>query len=366
MVVYELTNSSIQTLEPVSFSDVGLEERSDLQRLLRKQIEVISPETLVIAEEFGEWEESKRRIDLLGVDKDANLVVVELKRTDDGGHMELQAIRYAAMVSTMTFDQAAEVFASYLSKQNRTEEARDTLLEFLGWEEPDEDNFAQDVRIVLVSADFSKELTTAVMWLNERTMDIRCIRMQPYRDGLRVLVDVQQVIPLPEAEDYQVRLRNKEAISRIDRRGKTETQKQLHEFWTQLLDMAREKTPLHQNISPGWDSWAGATAGVGGLSFNYCFGRHINRVELYINRGTAEENKRIYGKLSEQKETIEERYGGKLEWKPLPGKKTCRILAEIPEGGFDDPANWPRIQKAMVDTMIRFEAALRPSLDSLT
>jgi len=29
-----------------------------------------------------------------------------LKRTEDGGHLELQAIRYAAMVSTMTFDQA--------------------------------------------------------------------------------------------------------------------------------------------------------------------------------------------------------------------------------------------------------------------
>ena len=51
---------------------------------------------LVVAEEFGDWEESKRRIDLLGLDRDATLVVIELKRTDDGGHMELQAIRYAA------------------------------------------------------------------------------------------------------------------------------------------------------------------------------------------------------------------------------------------------------------------------------
>ena len=58
----------------------------------------------MIAEEFGQWEDSRRRIDLLGLDKGANLVVIELKRTEDGGHMELQAIRYAAMVSTLTFD----------------------------------------------------------------------------------------------------------------------------------------------------------------------------------------------------------------------------------------------------------------------
>ena len=35
------------------FSEVGLRERDDLQRLLKSQIEVIAPDTLVIAEEFG-------------------------------------------------------------------------------------------------------------------------------------------------------------------------------------------------------------------------------------------------------------------------------------------------------------------------
>lgn len=70
-----------------------MSERADIQRLLKRQIEIISPDTLVSAEEFSDWEDSKRRIDLLGIDTDANLVVIELKRTDDGGHMELQAVR---------------------------------------------------------------------------------------------------------------------------------------------------------------------------------------------------------------------------------------------------------------------------------
>lgn len=58
---------------------------------------------MVLAEEFGDWEESRRRIDILCLDSDARLIVVELKRTEDGGHMELQALRYASMVSRMTF-----------------------------------------------------------------------------------------------------------------------------------------------------------------------------------------------------------------------------------------------------------------------
>jgi Protein of unknown function (DUF2924) len=34
---------------------------------------------------------------------------------------------------------------------------------------------------VLASANFSKELTTAVLWLRDRDIDIRCVRLQPYR-----------------------------------------------------------------------------------------------------------------------------------------------------------------------------------------
>ena len=72
------------------------------------------PDVIIIAEEFSDWKDSRRRIDLLGVDKNGNLVVIELKRTEDGGHMELQALRYAAMVSAMTFDQAAEHYRDHL------------------------------------------------------------------------------------------------------------------------------------------------------------------------------------------------------------------------------------------------------------
>ena len=95
--IYEFTGSNVAALEETSFSIAGLHERRDLQRLLRDHVDVIAPDTLVISEEFGDWEDSRRRIDLLALDKQGNVVVIELKRTEDGGHMELQAIRYASM-----------------------------------------------------------------------------------------------------------------------------------------------------------------------------------------------------------------------------------------------------------------------------
>ena len=209
MAIFKFSNDAIQPVEETSFAQLGISERQDIQRLLRDRIEVIAPETLVIDEEFVNWDDSKRRIDLLAIDKDANLVVIELKRTEDGGHMELQALRYAAMVSTMSFEQAVDAFSQYLIRRGDERDARQTILEFLDWESADEDGFANDVRIILASADFSKELTTAVLWLLERQLDIRCVRIKPYGTKGQVLLDVQQVIPLPEAEEYQVRVREK-------------------------------------------------------------------------------------------------------------------------------------------------------------
>lgn len=213
MPVYRVTASTLEPLTDTSFAKQGMKERGDLQRLLRANISVVAPDVLVIGEEFGEWDDSSRRIDLLAVDRNANLVVIELKRDEAGGHMELQAIRYAAMVSGMTFARAVEVYRAFLAKNGSSQDPQEALLSFLDWSEPREDDFAEDVRIVLVSADFSKEITTSVLWLNERDMDIRCVRLRPYAMGSETLIDAQQVLPLPEAEEYQIKLREK-AISR--------------------------------------------------------------------------------------------------------------------------------------------------------
>lgn len=209
MPLYELTKTDIRALEQTTFAVREIAERLDLQRLLRQRIEVIAPETLVISEEFSDWDESKRRIDLLAVDRNANLVVIELKRTEDGGHMELQAVRYAAMVSAMSFSKAVEVFASYLKRNGSSDDAQAALLAFLNWDDPNEDTFGQDVRIVLVSAEFSKEITTSVLWLNDHAVDIRCVRLRPYCLDGRIILDVQQVIPLPEADSYTIQLKQK-------------------------------------------------------------------------------------------------------------------------------------------------------------
>lgn len=364
MPLYEMTSDAFRALDRASFTELKVRERNDLQRLLRTQIEVLEDGLFVLTEEFGDWEDSRRRIDLLAIDQDANLVVVELKRTNDGGHMELQSIRYASMVSAMTFERAVGIHGEFLVRMGQTaEDAGNRILSFLGWDEPSEENFAMDVRIVLVSEDFGKELTTAVLWLRNRGIDIRCIRLRPYLDGELRLVDVQQIIPLPEAIDYQIQIREKE---QVERAGRVERHDKRLRFWEGLIALAHRRNTRHANIKPGHWNWLGASSGIRGLGYNYVVGQDYGSVELYIDRGDRAENKQIFDQLLGQKEGIEARFGGTLSWEKLEAKRASRIKALIESGGWRSPsAAWPAIHSEMVDGMTKLEAALKGPLESL-
>ena len=217
MAIYKVDINKLVAVKRTTFDQQGILERQHIQAMLRDQIDIISPDTMIVSEEFGEWEESKRRIDLLGINKSGNLVVIELKRTEDGGHMELQALRYGAMISTLTFNKLVQIYEKYLVSRSIDQDAKESLLDFLGWDEPDEDSFAQEVKIVLASAEFSKELTTSVIWLNDFGIDIRCVRMHPYIDEGKLLIDIQTVIPVPETADYQIKIREKKQQERAAR-----------------------------------------------------------------------------------------------------------------------------------------------------
>jgi len=220
MPLYEADKKTLTRVERTTFKQQGWHERRDIQTLMKSQIDAISPNTLIVAEEFDHWADSQRRIDLLGVDKDANLVVIELKRDEkeDYRYMELQAIRYAAMISNMTFDKLVPIYQDYLDKNDEDKDAASNLREFLGWNEPGNGNI-EDVKIVLASAEFSKELTTSVMWLNDFGLDIRCVRMRPYKNGEQILLDIQTIIPLPEVADYQIQIQEKKQKERESKKS---------------------------------------------------------------------------------------------------------------------------------------------------
>lgn len=366
MPIFEIRDNELVAVAETSFGVEGLYERRDIQQLLLKHIEVLGERLMVIAEEFGDWLDSSRRIDLLCLDGDANLVVVELKRTDDGGHMELQALRYAAMVSAMTFDQLVESHARFLSKgQPDLDAARAAIFDFLGWDEATEEQFGRDTRIILASADFSKEMTTTVLWLIDRGIDIRCVRLKPYRMAKGpVLLDIQQLIPLPETASFQTQIGIKR---QAERQNRTERHELRLKFWEGLLTAAAERSQLYAGRKPGQDPWMSTGIGRNGFSLTFWARQEDSQADLWISLGSGKDprSKAAFAALLAQREAIEADFGGELEWLELPEVRGCRVRYLVP-GGYRSPADqWPAIHAKLTDAMIRLDGAFRTRIARL-
>ncbi len=364
MVLYVVSDDALRPVQETTFASEKLFERRDIQRLIKANIAALDPDLMVIAEEYGDWEDSGRRIDLLCIDKQGQLVVVELKRTEDGGHMELQAIRYAAMVSSMSFDQLVTAHARYLKEEDARTNAEGAILRFLGWETPEEKSLSDDVRIILVSANFSIELTTAVLWLNDRDLDITCFRMRPYRLQDQVLIDFQQIIPLPEADDYvtKIKVHKQEA-----RKAKSARHEIFRRFWTQLIERSRSKTSLVANRTASSDHWLGAGIGRRGFALNFTLARESSRVELYIDLGNGEDERTIaaYKALEADRAQIDASFGKPLDWKALEESRSCRVCHTLIGGWKSPESEWPELQDRLIDEMVRLEAVMKPAVQRL-
>jgi hypothetical protein len=358
MPVFEVNEGNLIAANLTRFHIEGLRERQDIQRMLRDQIAVLGEDLLVLSDEYGGWIDSNRRIDLLCLDPEANLVVVELKR-DDAGHMELQAIRYAAMIARMTFAEAVDAHTQYLRRCGQSgEDAEAKLLAYLNWQEAEQEEFGGSVRIILASAAFGKELTTTVLWLREQGLDISCIRLSPYKlgDG-RLLLDVQPIIPLPEATQFQTQIGLKR---QAEQKAKVERHEVRYEFWQGLLALAAEKSPLHAGRSPSKDNWISASAGLAGFTFVYTTRQRDSQVHLWID-----DNQTFFLKLEADRALIESEFGGDLIWKREETQRGTLIGAVV-EGGYrSEREDWSTVQQALVDAMLRLERVLKPRLNQL-
>ena len=215
-------------VEAVSFSDLGVKERRDLQEWIIRNPGILGEDLLVITTEFAQFNKSSKRLDILALDRDGKLVVVELKLDAAGTWADLQAIRYAAFCSTMTMTDVIQALAK--SDGCSDEEAGAKITEFLRREPGELDSHP---RIILAAGSMDdQELTSCVLWLWKFGVNITCIELTPYRipEGGRVILVPRIIIPLAEAKKYLVSVARKEATQSQESRQVTA----LAQFWKGL------------------------------------------------------------------------------------------------------------------------------------
>lgn len=213
--------SSVDKVVADTFVDLDVWERQHVQKWVTESPEMLGEELLVVSVEFDRFKSSRDRLDVLAIDRSGNLVVVELKRTSLGEYADLQAIRYAAMVSSMTIESLLPYYMDYQKKvlgegDVDEESSRAKIQEFVN--DDSFVDFSNAPRIILGSEDFSQEITTTVLWLNQAGLDISCIRIKPHKVDNRLIIVPQKIIPMQEAKDYLIEIQKKEESVQKSRR----------------------------------------------------------------------------------------------------------------------------------------------------
>jgi len=206
---------------------------------------------------------------------------------------------------------------------------------------------------IWVSPDPRPEHVTAANWLNEFTPDDVSF--------IVAKVEVVRIGDSDHAVDFTMVARPTTQARDVGRMKKEDAERHTRrrEFWTQLLALAKERGfGLHSTISPNREYWLGAHRDK--VNYTYLIQKDRAELELYIDIGTAEENKALFDFLLARRTEIEAEYGGTLEWKRQDAARASTIRAHVAQAGLQDTDEWAEIQDKLIDAMKRFSTVFLP------
>ena len=200
-------------IKEVDFAELGWKERRDIQEWVATNPGILGDDLLIIGKEFSGFDLTNERLDLLAVDSDGKLAIIELKRDDTGADAHWQAIKYASYFQRASAEDIIRIMADY--EKVSQDDAIGKLLQHLGTDDLNALN--NDQRIILASHRFAPEVTSAVLWLNDKAPSenlLTCVKLTPFRDTKTdtLYIQASTIIPVPGLDDYVVSVGSAPAI----------------------------------------------------------------------------------------------------------------------------------------------------------
>ena len=166
----------------------SLTNEAELEDLLDAHIELLNANWLVIGRQV--IMPSGKRIDLLCMDQDGDLIVIELKKDLTPREVTAQAIDYAASVSTFTPATIADMYLGYAKKYLGIEQNLDDAFRHKYGTPLDETIInQQNVKMVIVATSMDSSTERIITYLrNTYMVDINILFFQVFDcDGKRLI-----------------------------------------------------------------------------------------------------------------------------------------------------------------------------------
>lgn len=364
MYIIDKENNRISKLDKKTFTELGFKEREHLQEWLANNPMALGEELLIIQKEFDGFNDTRERLDLLALDKQGNIVVIENKLDDSGRDVTWQVLKYASYASSLTKDNIRNIYQSYIGT---TELAEEKLSEFFNSDYNDLFlNQGSKQRIMMVAGQFRKEVTSTVLWLMNYKIRIQCFKVTPYALADKLFLDLEQILPLKDAEEYIISMAEKAQDDIATQESLKLSNNLRFEFWSQFINYNNSKNHLTQNISPAKDNWIGVAIGITGVSINIVVSKNYARSEIYINRGDKDLNKEIFDFISKYKDEIDRNFGRPLIWERMDDKVTCRIKDQLDNVSVLNKEDWVQMNIYLQESIEHMGKAFKDPIKKLS
>ena len=242
--------------EAVVVTPVDLGNRvaeAQLEKWLIENPALAGEPLLILGSQLAEFAEDKDRLDVLAVDKQGEIVLVELKVDGQFRLTDLQALAYAAGYAGMRMDHFAEILRKRLEREGHSsatvELAKEVIVDFVDvLDEFDEWQPSKRVRIKLLAPGYPKRVLQTVKWLGEvYGMPIEAIQVQLYDDGAgRYQLTFERLLPLKSDDVFDLTV--KAAEERIAGASRPRRQAILKTLLENGIVEPGQKLWLHPNI----------------------------------------------------------------------------------------------------------------------
>ena len=206
----------LEEITETTFYESNLKERQHIEEWLRKNPEIMGEELLIIGHEYDDFENNER-IDLLAIDKEGNLVVIEVKRDNSGISVDFQALKYVSYMSRRTLKKIIEIYSKYIDDNSLQLDPIQEIMEFLN---VDDESLLNDMinntqRIIIIGKEFDKRVLSVCAWLYENGINVKCISIKPYKYNEEIFIDTNQIIPPEKIEEYYINKKSRTSNQEI-------------------------------------------------------------------------------------------------------------------------------------------------------
>ena len=253
----------------IQFKERNFAEKNreiDLEILLEKNPEYFLENSLVLIIGRQLTTNLNTFIDLLGIDKYGNTVVIELKREKTPRETVAQILEYASFVENLNYEQLNNIYQEYSGEEVSLEEYHQ---QFFQNGEDINVAFNKSSKLMIVAQNISTEIKQTALYLRKMGIDIYCLEFKYFlnQSNERMIssdyvVGEEEFIKSEKIKSAELpKVNEKQFIASLDKYGETAFQA--------LSNFAKEKALHFRWGSKGFSLNFSFNGGFVGLCFGY-------------------------------------------------------------------------------------------------